>query len=323
MRNVFWVMAVGCLAACGFKSSMGLEDYLAAEDVANYVTEEMALIEKAFIKVNGKPIEVMDISLDEDMLVFIHEKGLVMVEVDLGDREFGRKAVVIKGSYKGEDFETEEVFGPKKLKKYDSEFGHHLKGKLESEENRVELELLVNEAYIGAGTSRLTIGEDGHAHLRGVLGTRTYVQIQELIQSKPAVKTIVFDEVGGSMNDAINVHTGRLIRNAGLHTRIAADGMIASGGVDLFTAGNQRILEEGAKVGVHSWCCVGELTADKLPKDHDGHRSQLEYFTFTLKDLGRDFYFYTLQAAPFEGVHWMSVEDIQKFKVATEVLSKP
>lgn len=322
MRNLVWMIAVLSLAACGFKSSTGLEDYLAAEDVADYVTENMSLIEKAFIKVNGETIKVTDLSLDDGMLVFIYEKGLVMVGLDLGKREFSREAAVIYGTFNNDDFETEEAFAPQKIKQIDSEFGHHLKGTLKNEENTVNLELLVNEAYIGAGTSKLEIGEDGHAHLSGILGTRTYVQIQELIQSKPEIKTIVFDEVQGSMNDSINVHTGRLIRNSGLNTRITAEGMIASGGVDLFTSGNERILEEGAKVGVHSWCCVDDLTADKLPKDHDGHRSQLEYFTFTLKDLGSDFYFYTLQAAPFEDVHWMSVEDIKKYQVATEVLPK-
>jgi len=35
---------------------------------------------------------------------------------------------------------------------------------------------------------------------------------------------------------------------------------------------------------------------------------------------GPAFYFHTLQAAPFDGVHWISDEDIQKWKVSTEFI---
>ena len=33
-----------------------------------------------------------------------------------------------------------------------------------------------------------------------------------------------------------------------------------------------------------------------------------------------DFYFHTLSAAPFDDIHWMSDEEIKKWKVATKFI---
>ena len=69
-------------------------------------------------------------------------------------------------------------------------------------------------------------------------------------------------QIRGSLDDKINMHTGRLIREHGFTTKVLSDSRIASGGVDLFCAGEKRIIEQGAEIGVHSWCCAGE---DDLP----------------------------------------------------------
>ena len=73
------------------------------------------------------------------------------------------------------------------------------------------------------------------------------------------------------MNDDVKVHTGRLIREAGLTTSIGLGGEAYSGGVDLMLG----------------------------PK-------------------GRGFYFFTLRAAPAQGMHTMSREEIEGWGVATE-----
>ena len=177
----------------------------------------------------------------------------------------------------------------------------------------------------GAGHSTLTV-DDGKAYLSGVLGTVTYAQVKGLIQDHPEVKTLILTKVSGSVNDAVNMHTGRLLREHGFTTKVLADSDIASGGVDLFCAGSQRIVEQGAKIGVHSWCCVGEqdqYTAIDVPKKHPAHSYQLAYFRMALgPKLGADFYFYTLQAAPFDGIHYMSDAEIKKWQIATTFIPK-
>lgn len=170
----------------------------------------------------------------------------------------------------------------------------------------------------GGGTSTFRL-EDKVAYLNGELGSSTYKQVEYLIKNHPEVKKIVFEEVPGSINDEVNVLTGRMIRDAGYTTEIKSDSMIASGGVDLFLAGTERIVADGARVGVHSWSDGGdEMKPADLPRDHPAHRHQIKYFSYVMPDNGVDFYFYTLNAAPAEGIHWMSDEEKEEWGIATE-----
>ncbi len=183
------------------------------------------------------------------------------------------------------------------------------------------IDFSINDALTGAGLSTLTIHED-QAFLNGGLGTVTYKQIKDLITDHPEVTTLIFGFIIGSVNDAVNMHTGRLIRDAGLTTKVLADSAIASGGVDLFCAGKERIVTRGARIGVHSW--DGEnIEGRNLPHDHPAHQYQIDYFTMCLGAKGPDFYFYTLAAAPASEVHWMSEDEITQWGVATTIIDAP
>jgi len=182
------------------------------------------------------------------------------------------------------------------------------------------IRLVINEAIIGAGDSTLEVSGD-KALLNGTLGTQTYVQFRELIANHPQVTKIELQNVPGSGNDAINMHTGRLIRNAGLTTFVAADGQAHSGGVDLFSAGVRRILQSGAILGVHSWCAGDGTVASELSKEDPAHGAQLTYFRTMLgKDLGPEFYYYTIHAAPCETTHSMTKTEMLKYKLVTEFI---
>jgi len=307
--------------ACSIRTSPDFEAYLPADRVDTYVQEQLAKSNKAYFKINGESIRIVDMDFDDDSLIFLFEEGAILLGFSMKKMKFNGKAEVLYGRTHPKDgFQETQRFNKKKLKKTVSYNGTYLKGNLESKEMAIELEVLINVEFVGAGTSELEVRDDGNAYLRGILGTRAYVQIRNLLERYPKVKTIVFEEVEGSVNDSINVHTGRLIRNAGLNTRINASGIIASGGVDLFVAGNRRLVELGAQIGVHSWCCAESLTADKLPREHEGHRSQVEYFSDMLGTSGEGFYFFTLMAAPFDGIHWMDQYEITRWGIATEIL---
>lgn len=188
--------------------------------------------------------------------------------------------------------------------------------------NVQEFSFIPNESISGAGNSFLEI-KGNEAYLSGDLGTITYQQIKNLIKNNPEVRTIVMTNISGSVNDAVNMHTGRLLRENEFTTKVLSTSDIASGGVDLFCAGKKRIVEKGAKIGVHSWCCVNDLTAIDIPKDHPAHQYQLEYFAMALGiDIGPSFYFYTLSAAPFNGIHYMTEEEIKKWNIATDFIEK-
>lgn len=173
---------------------------------------------------------------------------------------------------------------------------------------------------IGIGTGSSTFELDGNrAVVRGDLGSTTFDQMTHLIENHPEVDTLLLQDVPGSVNDEINVQTGRLIREAGFTTIIPSDGLAASGGVDLFAAGVERIAEAGAQVGIHSWCCTDDNTpAADLPRDDPQHADQLDYFTMMLgADLGPEFYFQTLNAAPFDGIHFMTDAELDASTITT------
>jgi len=119
----------------------------------------------------------------------------------------------------------------------------HFEGVLESDAGKkMNISFRINDALTGAGLSTLEIRGD-KAFLNGGLGTVTYRQIKDMIENHPEVKTIVFGSIIGSGNDSVNMHTGRLIREAGLSTMVLGDSNIASGGVDLFCALLQKVLK--------------------------------------------------------------------------------
>ncbi len=197
-----------------------------------------------------------------------------------------------------------------------------ISGKIMNNENgdSKDFSFRANKFILGGGNSHIKI-KGNEAYLSGELGIITYSQIKNLIKNNSKVKTIVMTHIPGSVNDAVNVHTGRLLHENGFTTKVLSDSDIASGGVDLFCAGKRRIVEKGAKIGVHSWCCVNGLTAIEIPKEHPSHQYQLEYFTMALgSKKGPDFYFYTLESATFDAIHYMSDEEIIKWNIATDFI---
>lgn len=179
-----------------------------------------------------------------------------------------------------------------------------------------ELTITIREDAFGAGQSLFTINGNV-AELNGTLGTRTYNQVIDLLTNNPTVKLIYLKNVPGSVNDEINMQTGLLLREFKFNTHMPADAEVSSGGVDLFTAGVERTIDVGAKVGVHSWEGDG-VEGGNLPENDARHNAQINYFTQTLGAKGRDFYFFTLKAAPADDIHIMSEEEIKKWGLRTK-----
>ncbi len=188
--------------------------------------------------------------------------------------------------------------------------------------NGISIETTVSESLMGRGNSEVEV-KGNEAFISGELGTVTYAQIKNVIDNHPDVTTLVLGHINGSLNDEVNMHTGRIVHEAGWTTKVLSNSEIASGGVDLFCAGTKRIVEKGAKIGIHSWCCFNDLTAIELPKNHPAHKYQIEYFSLIMgEESGVNFYFHTLEAAPFDGVHWMTDDEIKKWNVSTEFINK-
>lgn len=309
------------------------DESISANDIDRFVEEQIKIINKARVQIDGKkyPIKEIDFSTDDDDENFFFtikaantDKNLVVI-INVGDFDRKQKFNAHGFIYTGDKKLDEKIFKKAKysklkvIKKDRTSFVIRVTGKLENPETgkKIKVSSEINEVVISGGKSVLEI-KGSEVFLSGVLGAITYKQIKDLITNHPKVKTLVLTDVPGSMNDAVNVHTGRLVRNAGLNTKALKNSKIHSGGVDLLAAGNERIVEEGAEIGVHTWCCVNDKPAVDLPKDHPAHRNLISYLTEMLgAKKGVDFYFYTLQAAPHSNVHKMSKKEIIDWNLAT------
>jgi hypothetical protein len=158
-----------------------------------------------------------------------------------------------------------------------------------------------------------TVSED-EIIATGEIDSNSLGRFEDIVDEHPNAKTLVLQYIGGSVDDEANVKFARVVRNMGLTTRVPSDGLVASGGTDLFLAGVDRVLEAGACVGVHSWAAQ-DYTATDLPRSDPEHSRYLDYY----QDVGIDeaFYWFTLQAAPADGIHWMTAEEATRFGVST------
>ena len=150
--------------------------------------------------------------------------------------------------------------------------------------------------------------------MEGEITSRTPATFERLIAENPQVTTIVQGYMPGSLDDEAVVRMGYRLRSLGLNTHLTADSEIYSGAVDLFLAGRTRTMQRGAVIGVHSWA-DGFGEGARYPRDAPEHDTNAAY---TADMLGSDaFYWFTLQAAPSDGIHEMTAAEIARFGVLT------
>ena len=178
--------------------------------------------------------------------------------------------------------------------------------------------LLVPSVAVAEGfDERLYLEADGEVALvEGTIGPASLRRMRAFLRANPEVQVLVLLDIPGSIDDETNLALGRFIRRAGLDTFVPADGQIASGGVDLFLAGNRRFAECGAYLGVHSWADSDGATGDAIPRDHPDHGRYLDYYAEMGIDAG--FYWFTLGAADADGLHEMTPGEVARFGLLTE-----
>ena len=153
--------------------------------------------------------------------------------------------------------------------------------------------------------------------MEGVIDGSTPGRLKRVLDDNPDLEWIVLDYVPGSADDEANLRAARMVRDRGLNTLVPSYAMIASGGTDFFLAGVERVVENGACIGVHSWS-GGDVEAEPvdLPRNHPEHQKYLDFYRAV--GIDTDFYWYTLQAAPAEGMHWMSESEMRSYAVGTD-----
>lgn len=154
-------------------------------------------------------------------------------------------------------------------------------------------------------------------YMKGVIYAGTLNDIKLLLLENPEIETLVLEDVPGSIDDEVNLAASLEIHRNGIATHIPADGFVASGGTDMFLAGVKRTIDPGARIGVHSWAGLID-TATDFEKSAEEHQPYLDYYREI--NIPESFYWYTLEAAAADDIHWMTMAEIQQYQVVTSLI---
>lgn len=155
----------------------------------------------------------------------------------------------------------------------------------------------------------------------GGMGSRVDRQFNRLLDKHPHVKTVTFsDHCPGSNDDESLYVAARRMRQEGIRTVLNGESVVESGAVDLFLSGASRRIATGAKIGVHSWSFNWGNDGVDLPADDPEHDMYLDFYGEMFDDaaLGEEFYWFTLNAASGDDIHYMTAEEIAYFQMSTE-----
>ena len=165
-----------------------------------------------------------------------------------------------------------------------------------------------------------TVLEDNTTvEMNGTIGSSSLINFNKLENTFPNINNINIKNCDGSSDDYVNLKLSAKVYQEGINIHLMDNGEIASGGVDFFIAGIQRTKGSNTKIGVHSWAGENE-TATDFPVGHENHLPYINYYVsvgFTQKQ-AEDFYYFTIDAAPAESIHWMTESEITQYNLITK-----
>jgi len=163
------------------------------------------------------------------------------------------------------------------------------------------------------------MGDDKTVEMDGDINRKTLKSFKRMISKFPNIKKISMKDVPGSSDDRINLKVSRLVHKKNISTHVMDDGLIASGGTDFFLAGKIRTKGKNVKIGVHSWS-DGDREATEFPKGSSAHKPYIDYYISVgfSKVAAKAFYYFTINSAPADEIHWMTEKEIKKYKILTK-----
>jgi len=154
--------------------------------------------------------------------------------------------------------------------------------------------------------------DDNRAALVGATNSQSPQYFEMMLEDFPALGVLEIVEGPGTSDDVANLKVGRKIREAGLTTRIGAGGSARSGAVELFLAGEEHVIEDGAEFAVHSWRDnFGREPGDYAPNAPE-NRFYLDYYEEMgmQADTARAFYDMT-NSVPHVSALWLDAQDMR------------
>lgn len=152
--------------------------------------------------------------------------------------------------------------------------------------------------------------DEGRAALVDATDEGSLAAFEAMLREHPGIATLEMVECPGTDDDIANLRLGRLIRARGIATHVPADGSVRSGAVELFIAGRERRIDDGAEFAVHAWRDTEGREPDDFSADSPYNRAYVEYY----RDMGlaqpQAFYDMT-NAVPNDQARWLTAQDMR------------
>ena len=164
--------------------------------------------------------------------------------------------------------------------------------------------------------------EDNKLHMPGLINSYTQEQLKDIFGEHPEIDTIVLGQMPGSIDAGANLEGAAWVAARGVNTYLPREGSIASGAPNFFLVGKSRVVEEGAVVSMHSWAEWRGITAQDLPRDDSAHELYIGFYESIgwTRAQAEDFYFFTIEKAPAEGMYAMTPQEMLATGVATKIV---
>ena len=150
--------------------------------------------------------------------------------------------------------------------------------------------------------------------LVGETGRETPADFAAMRRAFPQLSQIDMVECPGTRDDKANMELGRMIRAAGIVTHVPPIGSVRSGAVELFLAGVERDIADGAEFAVHSWMDEYGREASDFDANAPENMKYIAYY----REMGmgereaRAFYDLT-NSVPHTGALWLEAQDMRRW----------
>lgn len=135
-----------------------------------------------------------------------------------------------------------------------------------------------------------------------------------MMRDFPGIEQLDMVECPGTQDDRANLKVGRMIRAAGLVTHVPAIGSVRSGAVELFLAGVDRDIADGAEFAVHSWMDDYGREAADFAADAPENRQYIDYYREMGMSDGEAHAFYDFtNSVPNVRALWLDARDMRRW----------